>query len=132
MIEPKVAAPTSLTSTSRRLLLVEDHADTAIVLAKLLERDGLTVDCVGTVADAMSAATSNRYDLILCDLSLPDGSGHDLIRRLRLEQNVPAIALSGYGMEDDIRQSHEAGFNDHLTKPVSLPQLRQAIQRVGA
>jgi CheY-like chemotaxis protein len=70
--------------------------------------------------------------VVVSDLGLPDGSGHELIRRLLRERPIIGIAMSGYGMEDDIRQSREAGFVEHLVKPVSLPQLRETIRRVAS
>jgi PAS domain S-box-containing protein len=114
-----------------RLLLVEDHADTAKTLARLLRLDGLDVRCAHTVAGAVELAGSEPFDVVVSDLGLPDGSGHDLMRRLRRDRAVPGIAMSGYGMEDDLRQSRDAGFAEHLVKPVNLPQLREAIRRAA-
>jgi two-component system CheB/CheR fusion protein len=115
-----------------RLLLVEDHADTAKMLMRLLRLDGTDVQWAATVAAAVELASAERFDVVVSDLGLPDGSGHDLIKRLLRDRPVRGIAMSGYGMEDDIRQSREAGFVEHLVKPVSLPQLREAIRRVAA
>jgi CheY-like chemotaxis protein len=115
-----------------RVLLVEDDADSAKMLVRLLAADGTDVQWAGTVAAAVELATSQSFDVIVSDLDLPDGSGHDLIRRLLSERPVRGIAVSGYGMEDDIRQSREAGFVEHLVKPVHVPELRRAIRRVAA
>ena len=113
-----------------RLLLVEDHADTAKMLARLLRLDGMDVRWAGSVADALELARSAEFDLIVSDLGLPDGSGIDLLRQLRLAAKpTPAIAMSGYGMDEDLRQTREAGFAEHLVKPINVPQLRQAIRR---
>ncbi|HYO29260.1 MAG TPA: ATP-binding protein, partial [Thermomicrobiales bacterium] len=114
-----------------RVLLVEDHADTAKILVRLLRMDGSAVWWAGTVAAALEVAAAEPFDVVVSDLGLPDGSGHDLIRRLLRDRPVLGIAMSGYGMEDDIRRSREAGFVEHLVKPVSLPQLREAIRRVA-
>jgi PAS domain S-box-containing protein len=113
-----------------RLLLVEDHADSAKILIRLLRFEGIDVEWAATVAAAVELASAQKFDLVVSDLGLPDGSGHDLMRRLSLAGPVAGIAMSGYGMEDDIRQSREAGFVEHLVKPVNLPQLREAIRRV--
>ena len=78
---------------------------------------------------ARSLAKENRFDVAICDLGLPDGRGYDLMRELKGEFSLPGIALSGYGMENDIQQSFEAGFSAHLTKPVELAALEEAIQR---
>ncbi|HEY4597644.1 MAG TPA: MASE1 domain-containing protein [Thermoanaerobaculia bacterium] len=119
-----------------RILLVEDHADTAEAMAELLRFLGHQVTVAGDVASALSAgeaaASGGGLDLLISDLGLPDGSGLDVMRALS-RFRVPGIALSGYGMEEDVRRSHEAGFRRHLTKPVGMPQLRAAIsEMVGA
>jgi CheY-like chemotaxis protein len=68
--------------------------------------------------------------MVLSDLGLPDGTGIDMLRRIRQRHPVTAIALSGYGMEDDVRKSLAAGFRKHLTKPVSFSSLQDAIESV--
>ena len=80
----------------------------------------------------LAAAESRPFDVVVSDLGLPDGSGHDLMRRLRERRPVAGIAMSGYGTEDDIRRSREAGFAEHLVKPVDLAHLRAAILRTAA
>lgn len=67
---------------------------------------------------------------MISDLGLPDGSGLDLMRQLRTEHGLRGIALTGYGMEDDVRETGDAGFSDHLTKPVDVQMLEGAIRRV--
>ncbi len=122
-----------------RILLVEDHPDTAEAMADLLRLIGHEVVVAGSVAAALETAdallggtgSGGRIDLVVSDLGLPDGSGQDLMRELVRRYHVKGIALSGYGMEDDIRRSHEAGFARHLTKPVDLAALREAIRQVA-
>jgi CheY-like chemotaxis protein len=65
-------------------------------------------------------------------MGLPDGTGIDLIQRLSADRRINAIALSGFGMEDDVRRSKDAGFAEHLTKPVDINKLDCVIQRIGA
>jgi two-component system CheB/CheR fusion protein len=115
-----------------RLLLVEDHVDTARTLARLLRLSGYRVRTAGTVAEGLAAAASDRFDLLISDLGLPDASGHDLMRQVRALYGTPGIALSGYGMEEDVRQSLEAGFLDHLIKPINLDHLKAVLERVVA
>ena len=116
-----------------RLLLVEDHETTRSVLMRLLRRAGYEVVAAGSVAEAVAAAAQERFDVVVSDLGLPDGSGQDLMKRLRaLDPTLRGIALSGYGMEDDLRRSEEAGFFTHLVKPVKFEQLREALQRMHA
>ena len=116
----------------RRILLVEDHDDTAHVMSMVLQHQGHTVRRAGTVAAALQAAQAEPFDLLISDIGLPDGSGLDLMRQLRhrLRQPVRGIALSGFGMDDDITRSRDAGFEEHLTKPVSLDVLETTIKRV--
>jgi len=119
-----------------RILLVEDHVDTAEAMADLLRGQGHQVTVAGTVAQGLAAAEAlggaGGIDLLLSDLGLPDGSGHDLMRELGQRYGIRGIALSGYGMEEDVRKSLEAGFEKHLIKPVSLQALRSALREVAA
>jgi two-component system CheB/CheR fusion protein len=114
---------------SLRLLLVEDHADSAEALADLLGLLGHQVTLAGSVAAALAAAeTAGALDLVVSDIGLPDGSGLDLMPELARRFGVKGIALSGYGMEEDLRKSRAAGFALHLTKPVTLRALQAAIE----
>jgi CheY-like chemotaxis protein len=74
---------------------------------------------------------AGRFDLLVSDVGLPDGTGLDLMRRLRPQFEGRAIALTGYGMESDISAAHEAGFTTHLTKPVKLAQLTEAFVQLN-
>ncbi len=127
--------PVSVTpDRALRILLVEDHEDTAQAMADLLGLMGHEVTVAGSVATALAAAEAVRdqgIDLVVSDLGLPDGSGQDLMRELIRLYGWKGIALSGYGMEEDIRRSREAGFARHLTKPVDLDTLRAAIRQVA-
>ncbi|HKV10901.1 MAG TPA: ATP-binding protein [Thermoanaerobaculia bacterium] len=118
-----------------RLLFVEDHPDTAETVSELLRMMGHDVSVAGTVAQALDVARGGAadggFDLVVSDLGLPDGSGQDLMRELVRLYGVPGIAVSGYGMEEDVRKSREAGFSLHLTKPVTPQMLRDAIQQVA-
>ena len=112
-----------------RLLLVEDHEPTLTVLSRLLRRDGHFVVGANSVASALAAAEAAQFDFVISDLGLPDGTGTDVMEALRLRQpEILGIALSGYGMEDDLRRSIDAGFSTHLIKPVDLNQLRRALR----
>jgi PAS domain S-box-containing protein len=118
----------------RRVLLVEDHADTAKLMRRVLAAEGHEVLTATTLAEALQLARRSQPELIISDLGLPDGSGLDLLRQLRTEGSaVPAIALSGYGTAEDVRRSTEAGFALHLVKPLhSLDVLRTAMARLCA
>ncbi|MBW8875320.1 MAG: PAS domain S-box protein [Acidobacteria bacterium] len=132
---PRPAAPAPAAGPERplRILLVEDHEDTAEAMADLLRLMGHEVTVAGSVATALAAAGDGhgRLDLVVSDLGLPDGSGQDLMRELTRLYGLRGIALSGYGMEEDVRRSQEAGFLRHLTKPVDLQMLKAAIRQVA-
>ncbi|SEI44898.1 hybrid sensor histidine kinase/response regulator [Paraburkholderia diazotrophica] len=114
------------------ILLIEDHADTADVMAQLMRTLGHEVTVVGRVADALAATQSAPFDLIVSDVGLPDGTGLDFIKAFRERDDAPAVALTGFGSDEDIRRCLEAGFTSHLTKPVNFSQLEQVIEGAAA
>ena len=111
----------------RRILVVDDHGDTLRSMKLLLTRLGYRVFAAENMTEALRIAEEHDFDILLSDIGLPDGSGHELLRRIRTKREVPALALSGFGMDEDIERSRDAGFADHLTKPVSIDRLRSAI-----
>jgi CheY-like chemotaxis protein len=112
----------------RRILLVEDDMTTLRVLARLLIAQRHMVDTANCVRDALALAHANEYDVLISDIGLPDASGLDLMRQLRSQTKLRGIALSGYGTDTDVAASLEAGFQTHLTKPIDMLLLEQAIQ----
>jgi len=111
-----------------KILIVEDHADTVAIFARFLARDGHAVMASRNAAGARIAAEEERYDVVLCDIGLPDGDGYSLFRELRSRlPGLRGIALTGYAMEEDVRLAQEAGFEMHIRKPVDLDFLRNAI-----
>jgi len=114
-----------------RILLVEDHEGTLDLMTRLLRGLGHHVTTAATMTDAIAAAERQEIDLVVSDLGLPDGSGHDLMRALSARYDVKGIAVSGFGMDDDVRRSMESGFTQHLTKPVDLERLRTAIEKIA-
>jgi signal transduction histidine kinase len=117
---------------SLRLLLVEDHADTAILMSRLLAMSGHTVTTAATGTTALTLADERHFDVVISDLGLPDMTGYELMRRLRERHGTKGVALSGYCMDSDIRKCLEAGFSEHLVKPVNIQQLEHTILRVAA
>lgn len=117
-----------------RLLLVEDHDSTREVLARILRRSGHEVHTARTGAEALLLVeTVEGLSAIISDIGLPDQSGLDLMRLIKAQQpDLPGIALSGYGMEKDLREARAAGFSAHLVKPVALDQLRALLSQVAA
>ena len=125
---PASAAPPKRAVRPLHILLVEDHGVTAKMMRMVLNAAGHTVEWAGDVATALEMASQQAFDLLVSDLGLPDGSGHDLMRGLRERgYKFPGIALSGYGQEEDTRRSREAGFAAHLTKPASREALLEAV-----
>ena len=111
----------------RRLLLVEDHADTLRTFARILRHKGFEVQEAGSVSEAITS--SRPGDLLLSDIGLPDGDGRDLMRQLRT-RGVPGIAISGFGTAKDREEYKKAGFAESLVKPIDVGELLSAIGRV--
>ena len=116
-----------------RVLLVEDHKDTRSTLQRYLQAARNDVTATGTAAQALEIAATSKFDVVISDLGLPDdGGGLALMRLLRDRHGLKGIAVSGYGMDEDVAQSRAAGFVHHLTKPFSLERLKDLIVEVSA
>ena len=114
-----------------RILLVEDHDDTADAFALLLSAIGHQVQLARRGADALSLSAAQPFDLLISDLGLPDLNGWDLLVEVRkLQPRIRAIALSGFSQPDDVDRSVRAGFSLHLAKPVTLDQVVKAIDAI--
>ena len=114
-----------------KLLVVEDHEPTLQVLARLLTSAGHTVITASSVAEARKRVREQPVEFVISDLGLPDGNGIELMKGLRDSCGLRGIALSGFGMEEDLQRSHEAGFVAHLVKPVDFNELRRTLSRFG-
>jgi signal transduction histidine kinase len=112
-----------------KILLVDDHHDTCAALEKLLARRGHLVAVTHDVRSAMQAAVRSKFDLVISDIALPDGTGMELMMQLRAISNIPGIAISGFGHNGAIERSLQAGFSEHLIKPIKLDKLEAAIER---
>ena len=124
---PALAAAPPPATGAHRLLLVEDHASTLEVVAALLRRTGYHVVTAACVADALKAAAKHPFDLVVSDLGLPDGTGVELMEKLRAAHGLRGLAMSGYGMDEEITRARQAGFVAHLVKPVQIAELRKAL-----
>jgi signal transduction histidine kinase len=130
--QPRVAEPQPA-PVGLRILLVDDHPDTCAALERLLKLRGHTVAPAHNMRSALEkAGAGDSFDLLISDVGLPDGNGMDLLRVLRTRHPIRGIAISGFGMDADIAKSMEAGFAEHLVKPVKLERLEAAIARVMA
>ena len=130
-VEPVLAEAADKVLSPLRILLVEDHRATADMIEIVLTEKGHAVTKAEDVAAALGAAGERPFDLLISDLGLPDGSGHELLRALREQgREWPAIALSGYGQEGDLQRSRQSGFARHVIKPASQAELLAAIAAV--
>lgn len=116
---------------SLRILLVEDHEDTNRSLTKLLRRRGYEVESANSVRSALDFAAAGRFDVLVSDIGLPDGSGIDLMAALESDRPSLGIALTGFGMEEDVQKTQQVGFAHHLVKPVDLNKLDSLIQNAA-
>ena len=113
-----------------RILLVEDHEPTRAALAHLLARRHYEVATAATLSEARSTAGRQNFDVLISDIGLPDGNGYSLMAEFRERYGLKGIALTGYGMEQDIARSRQSGFGAHLTKPVRIEALDNALAAI--
>jgi CheY-like chemotaxis protein len=114
------------------ILLVEHHRDSAVMYERLLARDGHLVTRAESLAEARHAFNNRSFDLLICDVNLPDGDGNSLMRDVSAPRGVPGIALMGNAFPGDLQQTRTAGFAAHLVKPVDLKDLMQTIETVAS
>jgi PAS domain S-box-containing protein len=137
-----VAAPVATSTTSSNgnvgterslnILIVDDDADTRRILSRLLSKCGYKVAAVDCVQGALKLLEKDHFDTLISDISLPDSSGYELVREVKQRQWVTSIALSGFGTEEDVRRTVEAGFDHHLTKPVNFQDLRSLLRKIAS
>jgi CheY-like chemotaxis protein len=130
-VEPTTApSPDAAVALHQRVLLVEDHNDTRAVMARVLKSLGCQVTTASSVHEAIEAARTGTFDLLISDIGLPDGSGLDVMEYFRGRQ-VRGIALSGFGQEEDLQRSRDAGFAMHLIKPVNFDTLKGVLRQAN-
>ena len=113
-----------------RLLLVDDHADTCTGMKMMLERRGYDITVAHSAGQAVEKTREQDFDLLISDIGLPDRSGYELMSELRQSKGLRGIALSGFGMDADVDKAREAGFSEHLTKPINFDRLEEAIRQL--
>jgi PAS domain S-box-containing protein len=128
--QARPAESASASGEALRILFVDDNDDTAFVLSKFLTASGYLVKTAGSAVAALELASKEPFDIMVSDIGLPDVNGYELMKQIRAFYPIQGIAMSGYGMEDDLRKSREAGFSDHIVKPASLSQLERSIHRL--
>ena len=126
--QPADREPERAISSHRRVLVVDDHHDTCIGMKRMLERRGYEITIAHSAEQAVEKVRTENFDLLISDIGLPDRSGYELMREVRLKKDLPGIALSGFGSEQDVNQAREAGFAEHLTKPINFERLEKTMQ----
>lgn len=111
----------------RYILLVEDHAETAKVMARLVRARGFPVLMATSLAEARGLARSHEIGFVISDLGLADGDGCELMAELHQKLGVNGAAVSGFGMETDLERTRGAGFILHLVKPIQVDQLEKLL-----
>ena len=114
-----------------RILVVEDHSDTLEALSRLLNHFGHEISTADDARSARDMINAKEFDVILCDIALPDGTGYDLITEAKRKRPLKAVALSGFAARDDIERGRKAGFDFHLAKPVDFHELRSVLGQVA-
>ena len=114
-------------SGQTKILLVDDHADTSMAVSMVLRRKGYVVRTARSASEALTAMKEEIPHLIISDIGLPDESGLTLLPKLLHIAHVPAIAVSGFGSDEDIERSKEAGFRGHMVKPFNISKLHETI-----
>jgi len=111
------------------ILFVEVHHDTAQSFARLLTLLGHRVETANCVAAVVELASHQRFDLLMCDIGLPDGDGCELLKTLSVFHPLKAVAISGFGMKEDIERALTAGFSAYLIKPVLFEKIESLLQQ---
>src|SRR5688572_1129778 len=119
-------------TTHRRVLLVDDQHDSTRTLSLLLRASGYEVQTAATVASALQLAAAESFDIMVSDIGLPDATGYELMEQIRELYGIKGIALTGHGMDDDLRRSRQAGFAAHVVKPVNVEELENLMARLLA
>jgi two-component system CheB/CheR fusion protein len=117
----------------RRILMVDDEADSLATFAMLLEIEGASVDTTTSPEEALRMLETGEYDLLLSDIGMPEMSGIQLMQRARelvLPKPFRGVAITGFGSEADFRDSRAAGFDAHISKPISVERLRAVVERL--
>jgi len=122
----------SYAGKSLRILIVEDHNDTLEALSRLLSHFGHEISVADRAENAINIINTKQFDVLLCDIALPDGSGYDVIAAAKRKHPVKAVALTGFGGTEDVERGKKAGFDFHLTKPVDFHELRAVLGQIAA
>jgi Response regulators consisting of a CheY-like receiver domain and a winged-helix DNA-binding domain len=117
---------------SLRILVVEDHSDTLEALSRLLNHFGHEISTADDAQSARDMINSKEFDVVLCDIALPDGTGYDVVAEAKRKRPLKAVALSAFAARNDIERGRKAGFDFHLAKPVDFHELRSVLGQIAA
>ncbi len=120
---------------ARRVLIVDDNEDAANSLALILKLSGHETVSVYSAVDALQRAAAFRPDVVLLDIGLPGMDGYEVAQKMRALpglRDIRIIAVTGYGRSDDRMRARDAGFDDHLTKPVEYAVLERTLTSLRA
>ena len=117
---------------SLRILVVEDHGETLEALSRLLSHFGHEISVADSAQNALNVINSKEFDVVLCDIALPDGNGYDVIAEAKRKRPLKAVAISGFAATEDIERGKKAGFDFHLAKPVDFHELRTVLGQIAA
>jgi len=126
----EVTPASGRTTSTRRVLVIEDNVDAAESLREVLEFSGHTVEIANSGSDGVEKSRAFRPHMILCDIGLPGMDGYEVARRLRADQTLAStylVALTGYALPEDLARAKEAGFDEHIAKPASLERIEQVL-----
>ncbi|HEX5834508.1 MAG TPA: ATP-binding protein [Pyrinomonadaceae bacterium] len=128
------SAPFKLTALANtEFLIVDDSTDTIAMLDQVLKLSGANVTSASNGAEALRIASAREFDVILSDISMPEMDGFEFLQRLRRipgRENVPVIAITGFGRTDDVERARAAGFHSHLTKPLNINALASVLDQI--
>jgi CheY-like chemotaxis protein len=117
---------------SLRILVVEYKSDTLQALSRLLNHFGHDISVAEDARSALDMIKAKEFDVVLCDIALPDGNGYDVIAEAKRKGAVKAVAISGFAARDDVERGRKAGFDFHLAKPVDFHELRSVLGQIAA
>jgi len=121
-----------MSKKSFRILVVDDHPDTVAIVQRILEKDGHVVKTAENYYEAVALAQNERFDVLVTDIGLPERDGCELLGEIRAHYPLQSVALTGYGMSDEVKRIAEAGFDAYLLKPLGMDRLTSAIQDLVA
>ncbi|HUE98911.1 MAG TPA: response regulator [Anaerolineales bacterium] len=121
-----------MTSLEKTVLIIEDEADAAELFAEMMRVSGFRVRKTLSSAPAITMMTTDKPDIIILDIMMPEVSGLDILRQMRRDPalaSIPVVVVSAQSMPADIKHGMEAGASNYLTKPVGFLDLKEAVER---